>query len=139
VDNYLCERAPSLKWCRNKDLAATLAFAAGAAFVLASAATNLKYAMAGSDDFAQQVIWGAVAVAGSVVLALAPSATINSLSAREWELDAEIAAKLTTRGNLAGCEGKWLESAKARAQNMSNAESGPESRENKANTAGRQP
>ncbi len=51
---------------------------------MASAATNLTYAVSRSDALSQQIIWGAVAVAASVALALAPSAIVACLSARRY-------------------------------------------------------
>lgn len=61
-----------------------LAYVAGGVFTLASAATNLTYAIAKADALAPQIIWGAVAVAASLALALAPSAFVASLGARRF-------------------------------------------------------
>lgn len=61
-----------------------LAYLAGCIFTLASAATNLTYAIARADTLPPQIIWGSVAVAASVALALAPSAIVTSLGARRY-------------------------------------------------------
>ena len=61
-----------------------LAYAAGTIFALSSAATNLSYAVTRVEGIPQQIIWGAVAVAASVALALAPSAIVSSLSQRRY-------------------------------------------------------
>lgn len=60
-----------------------IAVTAGLAFTFASAATNLTYGLAKSPDPVQQIIWGSVAVAASLVLAVAPSAFINSVQSRQ--------------------------------------------------------
>ena len=60
-----------------------LAIMAGSTFAVASAATNLTYAIARADGLAQQITWGSVAVAASVALALAPSAVVSCLSQRK--------------------------------------------------------
>ena len=61
-----------------------LAYTAGTIFALASAATNLTYAIARADALPQQIIWGSVAVAASTALALAPSAIMSSLGQRRY-------------------------------------------------------
>ncbi len=66
------------------NLPAISAFMAGGTFTLASAATNLTYAVAKSDALATQITWGAVAVATSVGLALAPAAVVTCLSQRKY-------------------------------------------------------
>ena len=62
----------------------SLAILAGAVFALASAATNLSYAVTKADTLAGQITWGAVAVAASIALALAPSALVQCLSQRRF-------------------------------------------------------
>lgn len=62
----------------------TLAVAAAVIFTLASASTNLFYGLAKGVDLPTSIIWGSVAVAASIGLALAPSALIASLSARRY-------------------------------------------------------
>jgi cation transport ATPase len=69
---------------RQNSIPSILAYAAGSTFTLASAATNLTYALGKSDALAQQTIWGVVAVAASFVLALAPSAFVSSLSSKRF-------------------------------------------------------
>lgn len=59
------------------------AILAGLTFTAASAATNLTYAIAKTAVPHEQAIWGAVAVAASVVLALSPSGFIKSARNRE--------------------------------------------------------
>jgi hypothetical protein len=61
------------------------AVTAGAVFTIASAATNFTYATAKFQaDPTQQAIWGGVAVAASIILAIAPSAFVHSMKARSW-------------------------------------------------------
>ncbi|MEQ1669501.1 MAG: hypothetical protein HOO99_07115 [Hyphomicrobiaceae bacterium] len=57
-----------------------LAVAAGTTFTLASAGTNLLYGIAKSPELPLQIVWGAVAVAASIALALAPAALLRSRS-----------------------------------------------------------
>ena len=61
-----------IPWC--------LAVAAGVTFTLASAGTNLLYGIAKSPELPLQIVWGAVAVAASIALALAPAALLRSRS-----------------------------------------------------------
>src|SRR5262245_37676728 len=73
--------------CRDKNptrinSSVVLAYTAGITFTLASAGTNLTYALSKADTLPQQLIWGSVAVAASIALALAPSAVMASLQAR---------------------------------------------------------
>lgn len=56
------------------------AVAAGITFTLASAGTNLLYGIAKSPELPLQIVWGAVAVAASIALALAPAALLRSRS-----------------------------------------------------------
>ena len=60
-----------------------LAILAGSTFALASAATNLSYAVSRADGLPSQVTWGAVAVAASVALAIAPAVVVQSLAQRK--------------------------------------------------------
>lgn len=74
---------------RNKNfrlpgLAQLAAVCAGLTFTIASAATNWTYATAKAQDPVQATIWGAVAVAAAVILALAPSAFTAALARRTW-------------------------------------------------------
>ena len=53
-------------------------------FTLASGATNLIYSIGKGIDLPTSIVWGAVAIAVSTGLALAPSACLLSLSARRY-------------------------------------------------------
>lgn len=65
------------------NLASILAYTAGAVFVLASSAMNVRYALGKADDLTLQIVWASVAVAASVALALAPSAIVQNLAQRK--------------------------------------------------------
>ncbi|MEO8186777.1 MAG: hypothetical protein ABI580_05360, partial [Burkholderiaceae bacterium] len=58
--------------------------AAAITFTLASGATNLLYGIAKGTDLPTSIVWGAVAAATSIGLALAPAAVVASLSARRY-------------------------------------------------------
>ena len=53
-------------------------------FTLASAGTNLLYGISKGVDLPTSIVWGAVAVAASLGLALAPSAFLVSLGTRRY-------------------------------------------------------
>ena len=61
-----------------------LAYTAAATFTLCSAATNLTYGLAKGTDLPTSIIWGAVSVAASIVLALSMPALLSSLARRHW-------------------------------------------------------
>jgi hypothetical protein len=65
-------------------LASTLAILAAVIFTLASAATNLIYGIGKGVDLPTSIVWGSVAVAASIGLALAPAAFLLSLSAKRY-------------------------------------------------------
>ena len=65
-------------------LPAILAYLSAATLTLASAATNLVYGIAKGSSFPEQIVWGSVAVAASLALAIAPSAIISSLNRRAY-------------------------------------------------------
>lgn len=69
---------------RRASIPTFLAYFAGCTFTLASSATNLTYAIGRADTLPPQIIWGSVAVAASVALALAPSAIVASLGSRKF-------------------------------------------------------
>jgi hypothetical protein len=62
----------------------TLAITAAVIFTLASAATNLFYGISKGIDLPSSIVWGSVAVAASIGLALAPSAFLVSLSTKRY-------------------------------------------------------
>ena len=68
----------------NISASAALAYMAGALFLLASAAINVRYALCKADDLVMQIIWSGIAVAASAALALAPSAIIENLRMRRF-------------------------------------------------------
>lgn len=82
MNNVLSASTPIHK--RRASIPTFLAYLAGCTFTLASAATNLTYAIARADTLAPQIIWGSVAVAASVALALAPSAIVANLASRKY-------------------------------------------------------
>ena len=65
-------------------VASTLAIAAAAIFTVAGAATNLIYGISKGVDLPTSIVWGAVAVAASIGLALAPSAFLLSLGTKRY-------------------------------------------------------
>ncbi len=65
-------------------LSSTLAIAAAVIFTVASAATNLFYGIGKGVDLPTSIVWGSVAVAASIGLALAPSAFLLSLSGKRY-------------------------------------------------------
>lgn len=65
-------------------LPATLAYLSAAVLTLASATTNLVYGIAKGTTLPEQVVWGSVAVATSLALAIAPSAILSSLNRRAY-------------------------------------------------------
>ena len=64
--------------------ARALACAAGTMFALASAATNVSYALGRAATLPEQTVWAAVALAASIGLAIAPSAILAALRARRY-------------------------------------------------------
>lgn len=57
---------------------------AGCTFTAASATTNFLYGVGKSPELPQQIVWGAMAVAASVALALAPSVILRAISRRSF-------------------------------------------------------
>lgn len=60
------------------------ALLAGTVFTLASAATNLNHAVSKALTLQEAAIWGAVAVAASVAMAVMPTAFFRAAGARQW-------------------------------------------------------
>lgn len=69
---------------RSSHIPSTLAITAAVIFTLASAATNLFYGIGKGTDLPSSTVWGSVAVAASIGLALAPSAFLLSLSSKRY-------------------------------------------------------
>ena len=65
-------------------LPAALAYLAGTVFTVASAATNLVYGIAKGVTLPEMMVWGGVAVAASLALAIAPTAIVSSLQRRAF-------------------------------------------------------
>ena len=61
---------------------AVVVLVAGSIFTLASAATNLNYGISKSTELPAQVVWGSVAVAASLALAVTPAAMIRAAAQR---------------------------------------------------------
>lgn len=61
---------------------AILVVAAGTIFTLASAATNLIYGISKSPELPAQIVWGSVAVAASLALAVTPAALMRAAAIR---------------------------------------------------------
>lgn len=75
---------PSALQAAGSQVASRLAIAAAVIFTLASAATNLIYGISKGVDLPTSIVWGAVAVAASIGLALAPSAFLISLGMKRY-------------------------------------------------------
>lgn len=82
--NHLQRPATPVPPPRSVSIPRISAYLAGVTFTLASAATNLTYAVTKADMLPQQITWGAVAVAASIVLALAPGAVVQCLNQRKY-------------------------------------------------------
>ena len=68
----------------SSQFASTLAIVAAVIFTVASGATNLIYGISKGIDLPTSIVWGAVAVAASIGLALAPSAFLISLGTKRY-------------------------------------------------------